>query len=215
MSRRPDPRTRETPTQGRGSREVRDSAGTKSPPPVPIVEHPQPHDRGPCAGRWLVNTGATTAYDRIITSLEGHGSRGRVNGTKAASAQCPGHDDSSPSLSLRSVDGSVLVYCHAGCHVEDVLAALNLGLADLYDGEKPAGCTFTARTLTQITVGGTPPEPPNPLGDPDHFCDRILQQERLERDPAYQRRRSDELAAVKARPGEYMGGPVPWDRGAS
>jgi hypothetical protein len=128
-----------------------------------------------------VNTGAAaTAYDRLLAAVDTHGSRVRVNGTKAATAQCPGHDDRNPSLSLRWIDGSVLLKCFAGCHVEDVLAALNLGLADLYDGEKPAGYTFTPRTTF---------EPPNPLGDVDHFCDRILQQERLEADPAYQARR--------------------------
>ena len=41
-------------------------------------------------------------------------------------ARCPAHDDREPSLSLRQADdGRVLVYCHAGCGQERVIAALN------------------------------------------------------------------------------------------
>ena len=40
-------------------------------------------------------------------------------------ACCPAHDDSSPSLSISETDsGKVVVYCHAGCTQEAVLAAL-------------------------------------------------------------------------------------------
>ena len=43
-------------------------------------------------------------------------------------ARCPAHDDRTPSLSIAdSADGEdsrVLVYCHAGCRQNDVIAAL-------------------------------------------------------------------------------------------
>ncbi len=39
-------------------------------------------------------------------------------------AQCPAHDDKNPSLSLRDVDGKVLVHCHAGCEQDAVVGAL-------------------------------------------------------------------------------------------
>jgi len=39
-------------------------------------------------------------------------------------ARCPAHKDSNPSLSVREVNGKVLVHCHAGCSQEDVIAAL-------------------------------------------------------------------------------------------
>ena len=40
-------------------------------------------------------------------------------------ARCPGHDDKTPSLSINeSDDGTVLVYCHAGCEQKKVLDAL-------------------------------------------------------------------------------------------
>jgi putative DNA primase/helicase len=38
---------------------------------------------------------------------------------------CPAHDDKTPSLSLKDGDKGVLVYCHAGCSQEAVIAALS------------------------------------------------------------------------------------------
>lgn len=39
-------------------------------------------------------------------------------------AKCPAHDDNNPSLSIREVDGKVLLHCHAGCKQSDVIDAL-------------------------------------------------------------------------------------------
>ena len=39
-------------------------------------------------------------------------------------AKCPAHDDHNPSLSIRGVDGKVLLHCHAGCAQQDVIDAL-------------------------------------------------------------------------------------------
>jgi putative DNA primase/helicase len=61
-------------------------------------------------------------------------------------ARCPAHDDKTPSLSIsEGEDGKVLVYCHAGCDQEDVIAELiRLGLwhnnsHDLYVSRHDAG----------------------------------------------------------------------------
>lgn len=48
-------------------------------------------------------------------------------------ALCPGHEDKSPSLSIRELsDGRVLIYCHAGCEPLEVLDALGLRFEDLF-----------------------------------------------------------------------------------
>jgi hypothetical protein len=48
-------------------------------------------------------------------------------------ARCPAHDDRSPSLSVaEGVDGRTLIYCHAGCPPERIVAALGLSWADLF-----------------------------------------------------------------------------------
>jgi len=39
-------------------------------------------------------------------------------------AKCPAHDDKSPSLAIREIDGVVLVHCFSGCPQRDVIRAL-------------------------------------------------------------------------------------------
>jgi hypothetical protein len=79
------------------------------------------------------------AYERVIDALRSHNRTVRQNGTKAA-AQCPAHDDSTPSLSIKAIDGQALIYCWGGCDTTDVLAAAGLTMSDLYD--EPRGKTY-------------------------------------------------------------------------
>lgn len=57
----------------------------------------------------------------------------QVKGSGARySAQCPAHEDRSPSLSiLEKPDGRVLLHCHAGCKVNDVLAELQITFGEI------------------------------------------------------------------------------------
>ncbi len=57
----------------------------------------------------------------------------RQTGPNRWIARCPGHEDHSPSLSIREVDDRVLVHCFAGCSAADVMVGVGLGLSDLYD----------------------------------------------------------------------------------
>jgi hypothetical protein len=53
-------------------------------------------------------------------------------------ACCPAHEDRSPSLSIREMeDGRLLLYDFGGCHVDAVLAAVGLGLSDLFERPLP------------------------------------------------------------------------------
>ena len=69
----------------------------------------------------------------------------RLNGVKAAPngfvARCPAHKDTNPSLSIsESGDGTVLLYCHAGCEFEAITSALGMTPADLFpDGSFKRG----------------------------------------------------------------------------
>ena len=47
-------------------------------------------------------------------------------------AKCPAHRDSSPSLSIREGQRAALVKCWAGCELEAILRASNIGLRDLW-----------------------------------------------------------------------------------
>ena len=52
-------------------------------------------------------------------------------------ALCPAHGDHSPSLSIGLKDGRILVHCHAGCELADILKPLGLEPKDLFlDGHK-------------------------------------------------------------------------------
>jgi hypothetical protein len=49
-------------------------------------------------------------------------------------ARCPAHDDREPSLKVSAgKDGRILLYCHAGCTPEAVVAALGLTMSDLFE----------------------------------------------------------------------------------
>jgi len=70
-----------------------------------------------------------TAADRILSRLAGV----RRVGDRRWVSRCPAHDDRSPSLSVRQVHDRVLIRCWAGCTAAEVVAAVGLTLADLYD----------------------------------------------------------------------------------
>lgn len=59
--------------------------------------------------------------------------RVRCTGDGRWLARCPGHDDRNPSLSIRALeDGRLLLHCFAGCEVEKIVAAIGIGLEDLF-----------------------------------------------------------------------------------
>ena len=75
---------------------------------------------------------SSDALERVIEALRQVGSQVGSSGS-GFSAQCPAHQDKSPSLSVTPADDRVLLVCHAGCDVRDVASALGLQLRDLFD----------------------------------------------------------------------------------
>lgn len=67
----------------------------------------------------------------IETALHAAGKNVKRRGDNL-NAQCPAHDDGSPSLSVApgTQGRDVLLYCHAGCKADDILVALNLQWTD-------------------------------------------------------------------------------------
>ena len=87
-----------------------------------------------------------TPTERILAALEDHNRDPKRNG-KGWSARCPAHEDRRPSLSVsEGDDGRALLHCHAGCDVANILAAIGLTKADLFNqkfGESAGvGCTL-------------------------------------------------------------------------
>ncbi|WP_431900223.1 AAA family ATPase [Nonomuraea sp. bgisy101] len=64
-------------------------------------------------------------------------------------AQCPAHDDQTPSLSIRPVAGKVLLKCFPGCETRDVAAALDLPMSALFDEEKDKGRMAAPVTIAE------------------------------------------------------------------
>lgn len=73
-----------------------------------------------------------SALDRIEAALAAHGCNPRRRGDHL-DAKCSGHDDGNPSLSVDGTSDRALIKCHAGCELDDILSALDLTKADLFD----------------------------------------------------------------------------------
>jgi hypothetical protein len=71
------------------------------------------------------------------------------NGEKAMYF-CPTHDDrNNPSLSLKAENGRLLLHCFAGCHPEDIVSKLGLGMKDLFS-EGGGGASIPPRTPARL-----------------------------------------------------------------
>src|SRR5437763_671245 len=80
----------------------------------------------------------TPLLEKILSGLK----HVRKSGTGGWNACCPAHHDRHPSLSIRlGKEGRILLKCHAGCTVEQILEAIGLTLADLF----PATSTKSRR----------------------------------------------------------------------
>ena len=67
--------------------------------------------------------------ESLLTRLQGV----RKTGRDSWVAKCPAHEDRSPSLAIRDVGDRVLIHCHAGCGAAEVVTALGLDMADLFE----------------------------------------------------------------------------------
>jgi hypothetical protein len=63
--------------------------------------------------------------------------RGVRPNTTGYMALCPAHADKRPSLSLRHINGRILIFCFAGCPVESICGALGIRVRDLFSGNSP------------------------------------------------------------------------------
>lgn len=78
-------------------------------------------------------------YDEILTCFQ---VKKRYQGK--AQCQCPAHDDKQASLTVTSGRDSVLIHCHAGCSIENVLSAAGLKKSDLFYWGKRTGSSWQA-----------------------------------------------------------------------
>lgn len=96
-----------------------------------------------------------TPLETVIDALAARGKRPRGN-DHGWTALCPAHDDSTPSLSIGVGAGDrVLMYCHAGCDTNNILAALDLTTTDLFDGPRTNGNSDITATYDYVDEQGT------------------------------------------------------------
>ncbi|MFZ0643056.1 MAG: hypothetical protein WAM25_07825, partial [Candidatus Acidiferrales bacterium] len=91
----------------------------------------------------------------------------RRNGT-GWQALCPAHEDRNPSLSVTAHEGKILLFCHAGCSVEAICAALGISVRDLFTENSNHG------NRNQDSEWGKPWPDGGPLGKPVavyDYCD--------------------------------------------
>ena len=48
------------------------------------------------------------------------------------SGLCPAHDDKSASLSITLENDRILLYCHAGCNIDDICLSVGIEKSDLF-----------------------------------------------------------------------------------
>ncbi|RDI65711.1 DnaB-like helicase C-terminal domain-containing protein [Nocardia pseudobrasiliensis] len=82
----------------------------------------------------------TTAYERVVDAFRAHGLIVIERGTHTASAQAPGHSPADRSVSIRGIEGQVLIHSHSD-DTATVLDAVGLTMPDLFDS--PQGATYS------------------------------------------------------------------------
>ena len=77
---------------------------------------------------------SSNSVNRLLEGLHGVKSN-----DKGWTAICPDHDDRQNSLSIhQGDDGRVLLKCFAGCETEQVVEAMGLTMADLFEKSSSA-----------------------------------------------------------------------------
>jgi hypothetical protein len=114
----------------------------------------------------------------LLAQLQGVGRSG-----DGWTARCPAHDDRHNSLSIHHRDGRWLLRCHAGCGWQEIVDALCIDAADLFDGEegRGGGLTHSDNRATAQPAARRLPEDlaVMPSGQPGLTLDRYATAKRL------------------------------------
>jgi len=95
--------------------------------------------------------------EEVVDVLEQRELRPKRTGPGKWESRCPAHDDRQPSLSISLGAGDrVLLHCHAGCPVEDVLASLGLTTADLFASANGDGASLPGEEYVYVDERGAP-----------------------------------------------------------
>lgn len=85
--------------------------------------------------------GKVASFDELLSHFQVAKRQGNT-----AICHCPSHDDKKGSLNFTLHEDKILGYCFAGCHIADVLGAVNLTLSSLFlNGSKAPSTIFQYR----------------------------------------------------------------------
>lgn len=59
----------------------------------------------------------------------------KKTGENSYQALCPAHDDHKASLTITDAGNKILLHCHAGCDIKDILNKINLKESDLFNNK--------------------------------------------------------------------------------
>lgn len=113
-----------------------------------------------------------TAFHRLLDAAEARGFAVKRNGERAQ-IQCGAHNDKSPSVSVRRIEGRVLLFCHAGCATEGVVASYGLTMADLFDDRRGATYVYPDNRRVHRKPNKTWTQAGNTKGHSLYRVDRI------------------------------------------
>jgi len=92
----------------------------------------------------------------FVEALENSGRKVKTTGNDRWLAQCPGHDDGNPSLSIMRGRGQALTFCFAGCTVDQIAAGVNMTIGELFDEAKGISYEYFDQGKLARTVHRTP-----------------------------------------------------------
>jgi putative DNA primase/helicase len=76
--------------------------------------------------------------DKVELGVDGH-----------YKSRCPAHNDKNPSLSITATEDRVVLCCHAGCSIDQILQSLNMEKRQLFDNH------YTGTAVTTTTLAAT------------------------------------------------------------
>ena len=139
----------------------------------------------------------TEPVDLVCGRLEALGLDCRRNGAGYRS-QCPGHDDTLPSLSIKEAeDGRVLLHCFAGCSLGQILDPLSLRKSDLF----PPRLRIAPETAGRSDSFGNSRPQPKPKRSPSATPEPLPAPDKIEAWIRALHESSDALALARQRKG--------------
>src|SRR5262249_5917675 len=143
------------------------------PPPTPErkpADWPAGRPSLPPDSGWPLISAADLPADMLLPRLIGV----REVGPGQWSACCPAHADGRPSLSISETDDfRLLVYCHAGFDIDDVMAEVGLQVCTLFPSDYARLKAVQAGTRKSPALGGAQRGKPVELSAPAHVIESL------------------------------------------